>query len=915
MGKITVIRPNGTKTSVDEESFPRLEALGYKRETQEEAILRREEEHTSQFYDTPGQKVKTTLEGVASGLTVGLIDPLITDEDTRQRAARNSAYRIGGEIVGAMAPIILSAGAAAPESATITGGKIVAKMAAKTPAGAVARVGTNIGGLRGAAVEGAIFGAGSSVTRAELSGDPLTAESVIAHVGAGTLLSVGAGAAAEGLIGLGRLAKKTEAPLADTVIKTEDDVLSAFYKGLPKEKKPRKSDIPEWLKSESVSYVDRDKVVAEVTRQTSSIRPETYSQIRSSVDDFLKEQRAVAGDLDGALKLAQKQAREYSRQVETGAADLRTAVGSTRKELLSNAGKGKDDLSQLEKELEAAIKTERQLSKGKAAREIIDAAEENVDKLSKRVESMKNSLGETRLGDAQKAKINTDFDSLEAGYRSVRKAAKENDPVKAMKSLEEFRRSIKESPYFAGARGSALPPELDPEIAFRTRDALRAAEEAVTRNQAAAVLHGFPKTADDFFKMSPNKAEKVFAAMEKIKLSPEIKPALKELGLDSGDIRNLWSEGKAAKKFTTSREYVDRAKFNLKEDIPDVEPRGTSWDKPAPPKAEWPEITATDDVYKTVSSKSTYQKPHHATTFWQDAVRAISTRFAAHEARAAGFGLVGGALAYELVGNAFTGGMLGGIVGMGSGVAGRIRGAVSKYAPSAGKGLRRLAPRIEPLSVRIDGSQDATKDRHENFNKRVEEIRSIGPTFNDALFHAVEPFVGEQPAFASAVLDSASKAFMALQQFVPRDPGLAFSRLKSLWKPTDIEMLHFERAYAVYHDPVGTIEAVLSTGSVDSVTVAALREMYPSLYNSLQQAMTLRLMDSTFLNSLSYADQGRLSILLDIPIHSSFSSRSIAATQAMYLNTKKPSPPAPSNSGGRPAKSEPPTPGQSLLNM
>jgi hypothetical protein len=77
--------------------------------------------------------------------------------------------------------------------------------------------------------------------------------------------------------------------------------------------------------------------------------------------------------------------------------------------------------------------------------------------------------------------------------------------------------------------------------------------------------------------------------------------------------------------------------------------------------------------------------------------------------------------------------------------------------------------------------------------------------------------------------------------------------------------------------------------------------------------MLLRLSDEEMLNALSYGDQAHISIMTEIPLHSGFSPASIAAKQAMFQNAPRPQPVAPTNSGGRPSKSEPPTAGQSLI--
>jgi hypothetical protein len=354
-----------------------------------------------------------------------------------------------------------------------------------------------------------------------------------------------------------------------------------------------------------------------------------------------------------------------------------------------------------------------------------------------------------------------------------------------------------------------------------------------------------------------------------------------------------------------------------------------SYDVPRPPPETQPGVFGGTMQYKYKKGKDEFLPEFTSPTntsagranyaksgFWGKVARLGGARQASHSARKMGAGVFGSAVAYE-IGAGAVGTLLAGVAGAKANIVGRIAGAVTKYAPGVGRGLKTIGPRIEPLAVRLDGVVDGKYDKKEMFTRRADEIRNAGPGLNDALFMAVEPMMGNHPEFAKAVMDSAITAFNGLISFLPRDPGTAFSRLKSLWKPSDLQVAQFEKAYKVFHDPTSTIEEILMSGNADVTTVEALKTMYPSLYNELQYKMMDRLSTPGFNESLSYSDQARLSILLGIPIHSSFTPRSIAQTQSMYisaLQNRQSIPPSDgSGKGGRPTKSEPPTAGQSLL--
>lgn len=194
--KVTLTRPDGSIFQTDAATAERLKQLGspYQEETRDSMRARVREEGRDEYYSD--QKLETFVEGAASGLTLGASDYL-TEEvfgwDTSERAQYNPGTRIAGEIVGGIVPALVPGGGAA--------------VLAKTPAGAVASLASRAGAAAGGsaakrmavsgAVEGAVLGATAANTSAYLSGDPLTAEAVIAGMGWGAVLGGGIG----GLVG------------------------------------------------------------------------------------------------------------------------------------------------------------------------------------------------------------------------------------------------------------------------------------------------------------------------------------------------------------------------------------------------------------------------------------------------------------------------------------------------------------------------------------------------------------------------------------------------------------------------------------------------------------------------------------------------------------------------------------------
>ena len=132
MGKVVLKRPDGSILEVDEKDSEELKhAFGYKDEAEEERSSRNAKASYESYYSGLGQRIKTGIEGLTSGLTAGGSDKLlqwatdagITGDEWRARAEVNPGTRLGTEIIGAVGPALFSGGAITPAGA-ITEGEI-----------------------------------------------------------------------------------------------------------------------------------------------------------------------------------------------------------------------------------------------------------------------------------------------------------------------------------------------------------------------------------------------------------------------------------------------------------------------------------------------------------------------------------------------------------------------------------------------------------------------------------------------------------------------------------------------------------------------------------------------------------------------------------------------------------------------
>ena len=179
---------------------------------------------TGDKYGGVGYGLAATGLGAARGLTLGLSDVGLRTAGVPQEWLQgvqeaHPGPSIAGEAAGVVAPLLLTAGAAAPVEAGALGAvKGAARFTGPALAARVARgvEGAAIGGVEGASVlrqvgaraagaaaEGALYGAGSALSE-DMIGDPnLNAEQIFSHMAQGALFGGVAGGA------LGALEKAT----------------------------------------------------------------------------------------------------------------------------------------------------------------------------------------------------------------------------------------------------------------------------------------------------------------------------------------------------------------------------------------------------------------------------------------------------------------------------------------------------------------------------------------------------------------------------------------------------------------------------------------------------------------------------------------------------------------------------------
>lgn len=892
---VNVVRKDGSVFETTRAEAERLAILGYKIQTPEEAVTRQVARDNEAIYTTPGQKAITAVEGVASGITLGGSDLLIDDEETRNRASYNPGTRIASEVVGAFVPDLLTLGAATPVTAANlakTGARVLAKDAAKsvvahTPAGLVSRAGRaveeSIGGVKGAiagtALQGAASGAGAVITQAKLSGDEVTTEAVLAGAGLGSLVGGAGGALGYGFNKLGTRAlsyvdSPTTTATARVSSSTTDDAVESYIAGMPKVKHGV-HDKP-WEAAE-VAAVEPYKVV----KAAGSAPDDTYyasvsRSVRESVDGIGAAAKSVEADIDNALVLIKKQ--PSSNQTF---AELRMAEAA-------GIPVGMDPKAVALSELKTALNGK---SSGEIEKALANFKKVKYNDLPSEVSNaVKSAEGFIKL--KKSAEALTDFPTKLADFRRMKSAKFE----RMLAALE----NVGSRPEFT-AIDESLTATLE-QIGLKATG---------TPVEKARMLYESNKTPEYFKKSS------------KASLDTNPNPPPAEFPPEAGDFSSQTDINTAV-----GRTPTDNNSRLPGSDLPDmggVAPRTNNVIPDLPPK----QATVLDDPGVPgpgPGPESTSRVSGKVSKFWQNAFGQVAKRGGSAVGRKLGLGFIGGGIGWQLGGNLSSSllgaSMFSGVAGSRESMTARIRNTAIKYSPRIGRAVTAASPKFSQLAIRVDGSVDEEKDKQKLFKSRMEEIAAVGPGFADNAFQMVEPMIGEQEEFAKGFVKSATNAMSALQKYLPRDPGTAFSRGKSLWKPTDEQIRQAEKALSVFHNPIGTVESLVESRRLDTFTVNALKDMWPGMYQQFQTAMILRISEEGVLDRMSIEDQAHVGILIGMPLNSSHTAKSIAASLTIYakeveaaVQNKQKSGGGGGGAGGRPAKSEPPTAGQSLLNM
>ena len=353
---------SGKTFAVEEADVPRLIRDGWTVEGAAARTARLTDERREDEYGGVSGAIAAGGAGLLRGATLGLSDAAFSalgeDDTFRNLRDVNPGISTATEIVGAVAPAVLSGG-----------GSLAGSAARLTPAGQVAQLGGRIaaagegaGAMRAiataakaGAVEGALQGVGQTISEVALSEDPLTVEQIAASLGTNVLLGAGIGGiAGGGLKGVEKALGKAKSALdkvraAPDAPAVADDLASLDAKGLRVARQAELETIEQGrvaarsaladdlgkfrqsIKDEKIWLATKDAkkwtdVPDAIKKEMSEVGRVSLEADRT-MDRMLRNPKALASRPQRALDALQQQEAALER-IANRADDMRAALGS-----------------------------------------------------------------------------------------------------------------------------------------------------------------------------------------------------------------------------------------------------------------------------------------------------------------------------------------------------------------------------------------------------------------------------------------------------------------------------------------------------------------------------------------------------------------------------------------------------------
>ncbi len=891
--KINLVRPDGTVVSATPADARLLLGLGYRPEDPDEQLQRAAVEQREADYSTVGQKALAFGEGVVSGLIPGA-DYLMADDATSARAEFNPGTRFLGELGGSLIPI-------APAS-------LIGKAVGKRVAGEAVEWGLKAKVAKGVA-EGAAFGAQSELSRSALSGDPVSAEQMLAGMGLGAVFGGGAEALAHGVstmaarakagAGGARTARELAAEMRTTSHAPQASVDEFFppqpgrapHTGTPSGAVSGGADIPytggrgtnldldvpafEGPPPAAARYSPRlpSTIVGNTAQDAqdaiahSIIEPGTWKRLRTTVSEVAD----AADDVWGKAELSHDNAMAEYKKWQTEV---------------------------------------RPQARRKYGEEVVGTA---TFKNTMRKGTPRNPA---KMGDPL---YNQDLSDLAANvrakFRASAAAAHGMDGKAAQLAKEEYDAAIDE---LAAASGH---PAFE-ELAKPARDRLTAVQELAFATKTLREV--MPRDATEYLLFRKSTAEKFEAAVEQVLASklPEAEASQKALTAlvdEMAERAGISHQGGTAQKL---RALGEAGHGTLSKVAGDFNQRAMGFDlknpkysgvarvvtPPSPSKAaatfddgmasvdadvgdvDWGDVPTVEEAVKSSKARQAEHgiggqigKVARREAVYKGASPIAGTRHDSIRSMAR-YGLVALFLGAK------------GLAAEGAKNA-ALKVLQSRAGTALAKGVSAVGPRAYGLYRSVTGPEDTRASLTERFKARSDELRNIAVAGKDQAFAFSQSLAAAgHPEFAFALYQAATRAQDAIVTRLPKDPPGTRWGTEWIWDAPPEQVEVFAQEYSAAMNPMEFLEAVADDPeAVHPSAVKVFEEAWPNLYAEFRATAVTQLM-AQGTEGMDIGQLTSLSVLFDLPLSPLNDPAFIAAQQAMNAPDNQPVPPK--NGGG-----------------
>lgn len=858
MGKVNVVLPSGRVVSVDADvaAQGRLQQEG----GASEAGRHEQERNEAAYGGTLGTaaELAQSFADTATFGGLGKAESAIGGDDWSNAQQQLADQHGVAHFVGEAGALLTGAGAAglAHDAGEGVAQGVLEKYGAGVATKGVQRAATAAGRI----TEGAIFGAGAHVADTNVTGDPLTIEGTVESAGIGSLISLGAGAAADTITRIGGKAAAI---------------------------------------SDEAKVVQGDMETVQAGREVFAKPPESWDQYA----DALKAKQSAAQEEFGS---AVRQTEKYKKF--TSGAQLDREITKAENAVNSISRRWNEDVviptetpptadltpkfdtsdTPVEGASPSQIPQEQVIPPGRTTREIMNTETGEYVKQVKQAEPVAAPL-------STKPPISEEMQGRLKDFR---------DRIRRIDQLRSggFELDTKVANKFGGSEWVKKNPAI-------AGDPAKAAEEL--RSLQNDLRQQFPKaTRKVAFGEIPPTPPKIPPEPEKLRLPKTLQDLARQRSETVNKIANA-SAGDPNVEAAWSKVASD---LGVKPDdgIAGLHNKLGGY------------ISASERLKKYAEASAKKSEGFSIVSLGRKLMRGMAIGGLGRAADAAVGGGLFGAGARAAASEAGRVGMtnleesaLGGILLRAKlGVQDKAGSVVAKAAKPLAHGIERLRPVTSYLAAQFpDGPAQPSADIRTLANRRSAEINNHALTVNDNMYLAMSPFQGDPSDVAWKIHNHVTSAMQYLANSTPKDPGTVNHLFGSDWVPSQQDSLALAYRMEAVLSPMDSIQRSLS-GDGHPAAVEALWTIWPNLMQQIAEHVA---QNAEKLQGLTYERTQAFSQTFRAPLSGLQEPAAMLQLQGMYLPppsdsgpSKQPSKQPTGNPTGRPATVNSPAAGTNV---